>query len=393
MRLLAAVPLILFAGGTAWSYEVVVDAGAVARRDVVVSFALPEPGVVSWRLEDGAAAVALQVEGSQASFVVKDLPARATRTYTLQPGPGPSTPAVTATRDGDLVRFGRESRTMLSYISGRGPLPSGVPSQYRRAGYIQSVLTPRGRTITQDMPSDHRHHHGVWLAWTKTTIDGRSVDFWNMGQNKGGVQFESLDQVWSGPASAGLRARHRYINKTTSPATTALWESYLLRVYPGGGTGTGTYSLFDVEATHDRVGTTPMLLPTYHYGGIGYRAASEWNSNPSRMTVLTSEGRNRGNGDGTRARWIRISGTLGGQPAAIVIYGHPANFRAPQPLRVNPTDPFFCFAPSKLGDWSIVPGVPYLMRYRFAVYDEAPAVAEIERLWNDYADPPRVTVR
>ena len=110
------------------------------------------------------------------------------------------------------------------------------------------------------------------------------------------------------------------------------------------------------------------------------------------MSVLTSEGRTRASGDGTRARWLRVSGTIGGRPAALVIYGHPGNFRAPQPLRLNPDDPFFCFAPSKLGDWSIAPGQPYVMRYRFAVYDEAPGVPEIERLWNDYADPPSVKV-
>ena len=391
MRLLA-VALFLLTGGTAWSYEVVVEAGAHSRRDVVVSFDLPTPGG-SWRLQDGALDVPLQVAGARASFVLSPLAAGATKVYTLTPEPGPAGALVDAVLDGDFVRFARQGRRIVNYIGGRGPLPSGVPSQYRRAGYLQSVLTPRGRTVTQDMPSDHRHHHGIWLAWTKTTIDGHAVDFWNMGQNKGGVQFEALDQVWSGPAFAGLRARHRYIDKVPSPDKVALWEHYLLQVYPGGGSGTGTYSLFDIEATHERVGTSPMLLPTYHYGGLGYRAASEWNSNPSRMSVLTSEGKTRSNGDGTRARWIRVSGTLGGQPAALVIYGHPANFRAPQPLRVNPTDPFFCYAPSKLGNWQINPGQPYLMRYRFAVYDEAPAVPEIERLWNDYAVPPAVTVR
>jgi hypothetical protein len=392
MRLLAAAPLFLLTAGAAWSYDVVVESGVHSRRDVVLSFELPEAGG-SWRLQDGTSEVPLQVQGRRASFVLKQLPAQTTKVYTLQSGASPSAPGVDAVRDGDFVRFAREGRAVLNYIGGRGPLPSGVPSQYRRAGYIQSVLTPRGRTVTQDMPSDHRHHHAIWFAWTKTKIGSRSPDFWNMGQNKGGVQFESLDEVWSGPASAGLRARHRYVDKTTSTPTTALWETFVLQVYPGGGTGTGTYSLFDVDATHDRVGTTPLSLPTYHYGGLGYRAAAEWNSNPSRMSVLTSEGRTRANGNESRARWIRISGTLGGQPAAMVLFGHPGNFRAPQPLRINPDDPFFCFAPSQLGNWAILPAQPYVMRYRFAVYDEAPAIAEIERLWNDYAQPPTVTVR
>ena len=393
MRLVAFILLASGLASTTQGYDVVVEAGPYARRNVVVSFDLPVSPGTSWRLLEGTAGVPLQVMGARASFVVSSLAANTSKVYTLAAGAGPSGVLVNAVREGDYVHFSRETRLITRYIGGRGPLPSGVSESYRRAGYVHPVYTPRGRTVTEDMPSDHRHHHGVWLAWTKATIDGHAVDFWNMGQNKGGVQFEALDEVWSGPAYAGLRARHRYIDKVPNPDQIALWEHYALQVYPGGGSGTGTYSLFDIDVTHDRVGTTPMFLPTYHYGGVGYRAASEWNSNPSRMSVLTSEGKTRSNGDGTRARWIRISGTLGGQPAAIVIYGHPANFRAPQSLRVNPTDPFFCYAPSKLGNWQINPDQPYRMRYRFAVYDEAPSVAEMERLWNDYAQPPAVTVR
>jgi hypothetical protein len=49
--------------------------------------------------------------------------------------------------------------------------------------------------------------------------------------------------------------------------------------------------------------------------------------------------------------------------------------------------------PSRLGPWSITADQPYVARYRFVVGD-GPANRELlERLWNDYADPPRVTVR
>ena len=81
-----------------------------------------------------------------------------------------------------------------------------------------------------------------------------------------------------------------------------------------------------------------------------------------------------------------------GQLAGIAILGHPDNFRAPQPMRIHPDEPFFCFAPSQLGQWEIKPGTPYVSRYRFIVADGPPDEAEINRLWNDYAHPPRVIV-
>jgi hypothetical protein len=87
-----------------------------------------------------------------------------------------------------------------------------------------------------------------------------------------------------------------------------------------------------------------------------------------------------------------MSGSVRGQIAAAAILGHPNNFRAPQPMRLHPTEPFFCFAPSQLGDWKIVPNRPYVSRYRFLIQDGPPDAAEIDRLWNDFASPPTVVV-
>jgi hypothetical protein len=54
---------------------------------------------------------------------------------------------------------------------------------------------------------------------------------------------------------------------------------------------------------------------------------------------------------------------------------------------LHPHEPFFCYAPSQLGDWKIQPGSPYVARYRFVVADGNPDPTEIERMWQDYADP------
>ena len=61
-------------------------------------------------------------------------------------------------------------------------------------------------------------------------------------------------------------------------------------------------------------------------------------------------------------------------------------------MRLNPDEPFFCYAPSQGGDWVIEPGKPYVARYRFIVADGPVDAKEIERMWNDYATPPKVTV-
>ena len=375
-------------------HEVTVEAGAHERRDVVVSFVIPEGAVGPFRLRDGKKEVPLQVAGQRGYFVAGPLKSGASRTYSLETvKEGKVQPGVEAKTDGEDVQFSWRGRGLLRFLGGQGRLVEGAAAQYQRAGYIHPVLTPDGRVITDDQPKDHRHQHGIWFAWTKTNIDGREPDFWNMGQKKASIQFESLDEVWSGAVHAGLRAKNRYIDMTGGAEETALWERLLLHVYPGGGSGPSAHSLFDLEVTHERVGTTPLKLPKYHYGGLGFRGAAGWKAEPASMSVLTSEGKDRAAANETRGRWVRASGPIDGKPAAIVLFGSPENFRAPQPMRVNPDDPFVCWAPSQLGDWEIAPGTPYVSRYRFAVFSAVPEVAEIERLWNDYADPPKVSVK
>ena len=76
--------------------------------------------------------------------------------------------------------------------------------------------------------------------------------------------------------------------------------------------------------------------------------------------------------------------------AGIAILDHPENFRSPQPMRVHPTEPFFCYAPSQLGDWEIGEESDYPSRYRFVTFEGEPDPGLLDRLWNDYAHPPEV---
>jgi hypothetical protein len=155
--------------------------------------------------------------------------------------------------------------------------------------------------------------------------------------------------------------------------------------------GAKPYFIFDLVSTQETATTSPLILPEYRYGGIGFRGAREWLPKDN-CVFLTSEGKDRSNGNGTRARWVHVGGKIGGQMAGIAILDHPGNFRAPQPTRLNPDQPFFCYAPSVMGQWEIARGQAYISRYRFITYDGEPDVAELNRLWNDYANPPQVTL-
>jgi hypothetical protein len=222
----------------------------------------------------------------------------------------------------------------------------------------------------------------LWFAWTKTEFEGRHPDFWNMQDKKGGVEFVTLDKT----AADGLTATHRYVDTTAKPdPKAALTETWTTTVLPS----PADYFLFDVSVSQTCTTDQPLILPKYHYGGIAFRGHRDWNGPGDSATFLTSEGKDRSNGNETRARWVAISGKVDGQFATLAILDHPDNFRSPQPVRIHPDMPYFTFTPQQLGEFKIEPGKPYTARYRVVTVDGPPDKDLLNRLWTDYAQPPK----
>lgn len=375
---------------------ITITAGSLDRRDTVVAFALPKAlQANAYRLRDESGhVIPLQVDADrQATFVLAELKAGATKKYKLEESKAdaPSADGVQAEQARDRLTLKVAGRPSFVYQAQPGELPSSdIKEIFRRGGYLHPVYTPSGRVITDDYPPDHYHHHGIWFAWTKTEFEGRHPDFWNVGDGTGKVEFVALDSSWSGPVQGGFKSHHRYIDMSAAKPTTVLNEEWQVIAY-NVGRGARAYTMFDLIATHECATSSPLILPEYRYGGVGFRGHRAWLAKDN-CTFLTSEGKDRNNGHGTRARWCHIGGRIDGQPAGIAVLDHPSNFRAPQAMRINPDQPFFCYSPSLLGQWEITPGKPYISRYRFIVYDGEPNKAELDRLWNDYANPPQVAL-
>jgi hypothetical protein len=214
---------------------VTISAGEHARLGTPVSFTLPGSA-----RGDGLALVAddgevlpVQLSGDGAAkIVLADLPAGATRQYRLVEGAASGGSVQVVRRDGAVdVSVAGQSVLRYNHAETDPPRPE-IDPVFRRGGYIHPVVTPSGRVITGDYPSDHIHHHGIWAAWTNTVFEGRTPDFWNMGQRRGTVLPVALDSVWSGPVHGGFVARHRYVDLTSGSPRDALNEQWTLRAYP-----------------------------------------------------------------------------------------------------------------------------------------------------------------
>lgn len=266
-----------------------------------------------------------------------------------------------------------------------------IPEIQSRNAYIHPVWTPAGQMVTDDFHPDHLHQRGLWFAWTETQYEDRTPDFWNLGDGTGTVRFRELASTFEGISFGGFQAEHDHVDLSAPDGEeTVLSETFTVRVYSLGGKNEG-YFLFDLVSEQRAVGDSPLILPEYHYGGLGFRGAREWT--PEQVTFLTSEGLNREEGDGSRADWCAVFGRIEKRFAGAAIFSHPDNFRAPQPLRIHPEMPYFAYTPVRLGEMSITADEPLRSKYRVLVFDGQISSDLATAYWRDYADPPEIRIR
>jgi hypothetical protein len=294
---------------------------------------------------------------------------------------------VSIQREGTQYVFASSSREIARYQAEPGPLPRGdIKPEFHRGAYLHPIYTPSGRLITDDYPPNHIHHHGAWFAWTKTAFEDRAPDFWNMGAKKGRVDFISAEPQPPLGAFARLIANHRYIDMLAEPEKAALDETWDIRVAARPADGTAPeHFIIDLACTQRCATQAPLRLPKYHYGGFGFRGNWAWNG-PDAWRVLTSEGAtDRIKANQTRGKWCWLGGEVDGAIAGITILCASENFRAPQPMRIHPTEPFFSFAPQQLGEMEIPAAQPYVSRYRLIVADGQPTREQAAAWWSQWS--------
>ncbi|MSU51663.1 MAG: hypothetical protein EXS37_21660 [Opitutus sp.] len=400
-RLIAVVvvALVFLSDGLAKNYRVNVAPADANRAAQVISFRLPAdvPRSATLRGADGTTLPLQSGTDGEATFIVPFQQAREALTFslvelapTVAAGKG-----VEANADRQRVRVTVGGAPAFDYPIDREVLPrSDIKPEFKRAGYIHPVFSPSGRIVTDDYPSNHVHHHGIWSPWVKTKFQGRTPDFWNMGTKTGAEDFVALDRTWSGAVHGGFEARLNMVDLSAPTPTTVLNETWRVTAYAvPAAVGAAPVRVFDLMISQVCATKDALELPDYHYGGFGFRGADAWNGPGEAALFLTSDGlTDRIKGNNTRGRWCYLGGRIDGAIAGTAILGHPENFRAPQPMRLHPNMPYMSFVPQALGDFAIEPGRTYVARFRFVVADGAPDRAAIDAFWNGYAMPAIVKI-
>ena len=398
--LLAAVAVLFLGPLTATADEAIVlevMAGPHDRQEVVVSWALPESlrdkeHFALTRIDTGQL-VPVQVDRNgppQLAWILREpLPAGQTRSYQLTPADPPNEMSHTVTMDSDGKRLTARvgDKPVLVYNEAVVPSPIAGQPEYARSGYLHPVYNPAGQIVTDDFNPDHAHQHGIMFAWRKMRFEGRATDGWDQLAGLGRVEHVELEAATDGPVFGQFRARLRHVDLTApGGAKPVLDERWTVKVYD-----LREHFLFDVESSQACAGDSPVTIEECHYGGMTIRGSRTWSHRgESSYDYLTAEGKNKTDGNQSRPRWVDLFGPIAGETTGVAILSHPGNFRFPQPVRLHPTMPYFCFTPASAGSFTIEPGKPYVSRYRYVVHQGEVDIQCGDRLWTDYAQPPEV---
>jgi hypothetical protein len=384
-----------------------VEAGAHDRLNTVVSVAtelpLPEPERLQLYEQTGKTRqpIDFQLTRGQVNRLAFGLagrtPARKVRQFVLVKSPArPLVPAMQLVPQPGGMVLQQGPRPLLRYNHAVAEVPPGVDTLFRRSGYLHPLWSPGGQVLTRTQPPDHYHHYGLWNPWTKTEVEGREVDFWNLYKGQGKVKFVGYEGFETGNVFAGLRALQQHVvigpDKSEKVAIHEVWQ---LKAYRAEGVG-----LLDFTSELSNALPTPVVLKAYTYGGgIGWRATEQWHANNCQL--LTSEGKDRATANGSKARWCLVQGqtqAAEGQ-SGVLLLCHPSNREYPQPLRIWGADfnqkrenMFVNFTPTQFKDWTLAPGQTYAQTYRLVVFDGTLTAAQAEAYWVDFAHPPRVEV-
>lgn len=299
---------------------------------------------------------------------------------------------VTLEKLGGNLMMNLDGNPVLTYRYKMHFPPKGVDSVFGKSGYIHPLLAPNGDTLTRVNPPDHYHHYGIWGPWTHTQVDGKRVDFWNLGEGLGTVRFKEFKESDSGPDFAAFNATQEHIDLLTEKEPqVALNENLEVRLWD---LGRADRYMFDYTSTFKTPLENGILLEAYRYGGgIGMRFTERWKKDNCK--VLTSEGNNRASADGTNARWCMVSGASanGKDTEGILFMSHPENRAHPEPMRVWPLDAnegrgdmFFEFCPIRHKEWKIEPHRGYQLKYRMVVFNGELSPKEAENYWQTFAN-------
>ncbi len=245
----------------------------------------------------------------------------------------------------------------------------------RAKPYLFPLRAPNGLSFLADSPTDHRHHHGIWLGHGR--VD--ETDFWVERHNTGKILHREFIERTSGEQKGGF-------------TEVCDWQA------PSGAvmlTDTRTFTFyhtpaearyFDLDIRLSSPDQRTVLLNQTNEAGLPHIRVAESLSPKGGGTLVNAQGkRNERQTYRQKSEWVDCSGKLGRTVCGIAVFDHPHNPDHPSywftrdygPL--SPNYGFFYADPIE-----ITPNTPLHLRYRFYTHTGDAVEGNVQAAFDAY---------
>jgi len=219
-----------------------------------------------------------------------------------------------------LLALFERGAPVLAYRYTRVDPPEGVPERYWRMSYIHPLFGLDGDVLTQDFPSDHYHHRGVFWTWPECTVGDRQMDVWTLRDVR--QVFEEWITREADEQSATVGVQNVWV--FDDDPTPIVRERITFTVYPADEVGRAIdFHLAFTNASDEVVTIRGASSGDKGYGGFSYRPDSA--RKPLQFT--TADGEVDKDFTEYETPWADCTSTVepDGPTSGVAIFQHPTN--------------------------------------------------------------------
>ncbi len=240
--------------------------------------------------------------------------------------------------------------------------------------YLYPLRASNGLSLLADSPTDHRHHHGIWVGHGRVDEE----DFWQERHNSGKILSTEIE-ITSGKTEASFTQKCDWVSHA---GETLLHDTRTFRFYDM----PVEARLFDFEITLTAPKNRTTLLHPTNEAGVPHVRVAESLSPRGGGTLRNAEGKqNERQTYRQRSAWVDCTGKLGRITCGLAMFDHPDNPEHPSFWFTRDYGPFSPNYGFFLSDpIEIAPQYPLRLRYRFFSHTGTAEEAGVAERWEEF---------
>lgn len=286
---------------------------------------------------------------------------------------------------GDTITVTENGAPVFVYQVAPVAPPEGVDARFTRADYIHPLYGMRGEVLTQDFPTDHYHHRGVFWTWPGGKLGDREFNIWSL---EGAHPFVDRVERTEVGEKVTLDAYSRW-TLDNAPEVAFVHEHVTVTVHPASETARAIDVTIRVQNVSDQVFSLggsgekdKKAGVTKGYGGFCLRPDAAYKP----MEFTTSAGIQKEDALEANTPWADVSFRVGtdGPKAGMAIFQHPTNPGYPHPGWIFRHYAFLGASYPHTETLTLNPNESFELRYRLYVHAGDAAEAKVADAFTSY---------